>query len=452
MYFDENGFDTENKEQKAPKGRKGIAVMLAGLCVASAIGGSLLTAYAVLPAISGSTVLSQKSVQPSPSAAAVSAKVQDQSALIGGSAPAISNQSNPIPEIAAKVSPSVVGVKTSDTQFARGQQSKTQDVAYGTGFVISSDGLILTNSHVIEQGQNITVEMNNGKSYPATVKGQDYDSDVAVLKIDATGLTPVAIGDSDKLQVGQQVVAIGNPLGEQLSDTVTVGYLSSLNRTIQSGDRTYHVLQTDAAINPGNSGGVLLNTSGQVVGMTTLKSMFAGVDENGDTISSEGIGFAIPVNYVMDIANQLIANGSIQHPGIGLSYYMMTADDAKNWNAPQGALVESVTSGGPAEKAGIQTDDIITAIDNVPITQISDAAATIKGKGLNATISLTIWRNGQTSNINVVTADLSQNKTSTNNANQSSNGGNSGNGGNGRNGGSQPFGNRNPFRNNQSGQ
>lgn len=437
MYFNDDESSAVNREKPSgPRARKGMALILAALCVASAIGGSLLTAYVILPMISNDTRLDSRSVQPSPTVE--TGKAQDQPVL-GGSAPAITNQDNPIPEIAAKAAPSIVGVKTSNKRLVPGQQARTQDVGYGTGFVISADGLILTNSHVIEQGQIITVVMNDGKTYEATVKGQDYDSDVAVLKIDATGLTPIAIGDSDKLQVGQQVVAIGNPLGEELADTVTVGYLSSLNRKIQTGDRTYHVLQTDAAINPGNSGGVLLNTSGQVIGMTTLKSMYAGQDESGNTIASEGIGFAIPINYVMNIANQLIANGSIQHPGIGISYYMMTADDAKNWGAPQGALVASVTSGGPAEKAGVKTNDIITAIDNVPITQISDPAATIKGKGLNATIALTVWRNGQTANINVVTEDIGKNK---NVASESTDSGSRSNGQN-----QNPF-DKNPFGSN----
>ncbi len=442
MYFDEYGSATENKEKSRPKGMRGMAALMAALCVASAVGGSLLTAYVVEPAISGGALLGGKSAQPSPSVSVVAENVQDQSQMLGGTAPAITNQSNPIPEIASNVTASVVGIKTSNKQLVPGQQARTQDVAYGSGFVISADGLILTNSHVIEDGQYITVVMSDGKTYEATVKGQDYDSDVAVLKIEAAGLTPVSIGDSDKLQVGEQVIAIGNPLGEELADTVTVGYLSSLNRKIQTGDRTYHVLQTDAAINPGNSGGALLNTSGEVIGMTTLKSMYAGTTESGDTISSEGIGFAIPINYVMDIAKQLIENGSIQHPGIGLSYYMMTEEDAKNWDAPQGALVGSVTSGGPAEKAGVKTNDIITAIDNVPITQISDPAATIKGKGLNATIVLTVWRDGQTQNISVVTEDISKNKnTAGNTESQNSSGGNSQNPFEGR----DPFAGNNPF-------
>lgn len=397
------------KKEKAPrvKGQKGMAGIMAALCVASAIGGSLLTGYVIIPAISGGYSVVQKSA-PEANPTVISSTVTDQSTQIGGAAPVIADKANPVPEIAQKLTPSVVGIKTYNKQFVPGQSTQTQDVGYGSGFIISTDGLIVTNSHVIEQGQYITVVMSDSKEYDATVQGRDYDSDVAVLKINATGLTPVAIGNSDKLEVGQMVVAIGNPLGEELAGTVTVGYLSSLNRQIQSGNRTYNVLQTDAAINPGNSGGPLIDTNGEVIGVTSLKSMFAGVDENGDTIASEGIGFAMPINYVMDIAKKLITNGSIQKPGVGISYYLMTDQDATNWNVPKGALVASVTAGGPAEKAGIKADDIITAVDGVSIDKITDISGTIKAKGLNVTVTLTIWRNGQTQDIKIVTADINK--------------------------------------------
>ncbi|MEI6101970.1 MAG: PDZ domain-containing protein, partial [Eubacteriales bacterium] len=210
-----------------------------------------------------------------------------------------------------------------------------------------------------------------------------------------------------------------------------------LNRTIQSGDRTYHVLQTDAAINPGNSGGPLIDTNGQVIGMTALKSMFAGVDEYGDAIATEGIGFAIPVNYVMEIAKQLISNGSIEKPGIGLSYYMITDEDAKNWNVPKGALVGSVTQGGPAQKAGVQQNDIITAVDGVTIDKITDLAGTIKAKGVNSSVTLTIWRNGQTQDIKIVTEDINKLQK-----------GNSANSSSGSNDNSNPFSSSSPSASN----
>lgn len=394
------------RKERASKGHSGIAGIVAVACIASAIGGSLLTGYVVMPAISGGYALAQKSAEAQPSV--IASPVVDQSTQIGAAAPVIADKSNPVPEIATKLAPSVVGVKTYNKQYVPGQSASTQDVGYGTGFIISGDGLIVTNNHVIEDGGYIKVILNDGKQYDATVKGKDYDSDVAVLQINATGLTPVSIGSSDKLQVGQLVVAIGNPLDEELAGTVTVGYLSSLNRTIQSGDRTYHVLQTDAAINPGNSGGPLIDANGQVIGMTALKSMFAGWDEYGDTIATEGIGFAIPINYVMEISKQLISNGSIQKPGIGISYYMITDEDAKNWEVPKGALVGSVTAGGPAQKAGVQQNDIITAVDGVSVDKIPDLAGTIKSKGLDASVTLTIWRNGQTMDIKIVTEDINK--------------------------------------------
>ena len=422
------------KAPKAPRGQRGIAGVLVVACIASAVGGSLLTGYVVMPAINGGYALAQKSVEAQPSV--VASPVKDQSAVtVGTSAPVIADKTNPVPEIATKLAPSVVGVKTYNKQYVPGQSASTQDIGYGTGFIFSSDGLIVTNSHVIEDGAYIKVILHDGTQYDATVKGKDYDSDVAVLKIEATGLSPVSVGNSDKLQVGELVVAIGNPLDEELAGTVTVGYLSSLNRTIQSGDRTYHVLQTDAAINPGNSGGPLIDANGQVIGMTALKSMFAGMDEYGDTIATEGIGFAIPVNYVMEIAKQLIANGNIQKPGIGISYYMITDTDAKNWDVPKGALVGSVTVGGPAQKAGVQENDIITAVDGVSVDKITDLAGTIKSKGLDATITLTIWRNGQTMDIKIVTEDINKLQKSTIPSNSET-----------ENNSSNPFGS-NPFEN-----
>jgi serine protease Do len=162
--------------------------------------------------------------------------------------------------------------------------------------------------------------------------------------------------------------------------------------------------------------------------------MFAGMDEYGDAIATEGIGFAIPINYVMDIAKQLISSGSIEKPGIGLSYYMITDEDAKNWSVPKGALVGSVTQNGPAQKAGVQQNDIITAVDGVTVDKITDLSGTIKAKGVNASITLTIWRNGQTQDIKITTEDINklQKGTSTN-ANQVPN--NNGN----------PFSSSNPF-------
>jgi len=407
--YDDSYNYTEKKRKSKPKKAKkrNIAGVMAALCVASAVGGSLLTGYVVLPAIYGEYNL-QQSVSTAGEPTVVSSNVEDQSSSLGGAAPIISDTSNPVPEIAEKVSTSVVGVKTYNKEFVPGEQAQTQDVGYGTGFVVSSDGYIVTNSHVVESGDYVQVVLADGTEYEATIQGRDYDSDVAVLKIDATGLTPVSIGDSDGLEVGEMVVAIGNPLGEELAGTVTVGYLSSLNREIQSGDRTYHVLQTDAAINPGNSGGPLFDVNGQVIGVTTLKSMFAGVDEYGETIASEGIGFAMPINYVMNIAEELIANGSIEKPGIGISYYMMTEEDATNWEAPMGALVVSVTEGGPAAKAGVQQNDVITAVDGVAVADIENLADTVKEKGLDATVTLTVWRNGENVDIQIVTEDINK--------------------------------------------
>jgi len=235
----------------------------------------------------------------------------------------------------------------------------------------------------------------------------DETTDLAVLKIDATGLTAAALGDSDDLKVGEEVAAIGNALGMG-SGTVTTGIISGLNKEITNEDYyTQEYIQTDAAISPGNSGGPLINMEGEVIGINTLKSYIAEYDASGQAVSSEGIGFAIPINTAVPVIKQIMESGSIVHPGIGITG-TVDVDHQYNTDGPDGVTVVSVTDGGPADLAGIQANDILTAVDGVALTSVDDLVAVIQEHNVGDTITLTVWRSGREYQATVTVGDLNQ--------------------------------------------
>jgi Trypsin-like serine proteases, typically periplasmic, contain C-terminal PDZ domain len=292
-----------------------------------------------------------------------------------------STSDSAVTAIAEKVSPSIVGIKV--TVASSGQDFffdiGGEGVGEGSGIIISEDGYILTNNHVIEnaldantkkisQGSKIEVILpsQKDKSYAATVVGRDTKSDIAVLKIEATGLPKAELGDSSALKVGELAVAIGNPGGMDYMGSVTAGIISGLDRTIQlESGATLNLIQTDAAINPGNSGGALCNSKGQVIGINTVKISATGF---------EGLGFAIPINHAKEISQSLIDYKYVKgRPYLGVQVdNRFTADIAKANNVPAGVLVYDVTPLSAAYKAGIQKDDIITKFDGVKVTQYSD--------------------------------------------------------------------------------
>lgn len=325
--------------------------------------------------------------------------------ILGGEAPDIAEYENPVIAIAENLGPAVVGIRTSVPDFTGGSMEEV-DYAYGSGFVISDDGYIVTNHHVIEDAERYTVIMSDGTEYQAKLIGSDSYSDIAVLKIKVYSetLTVSPIGDSGAVRVGELAVAIGSPLGEYLSNSVTVGYISAINREVDGSS----YLQTDAAINPGNSGGPLVNSKGEVIGINALKSYLAGFDEDGIPIATEGIGFAIPINIAMEVVQDILANGRAVRPGIGITYYPMTQDDAYIWEVPFGGLVEEVSKGGPADIAGITANDIIIAVNGEELTDPESLPNIIRDLGVGATITLTIWRGDdeQEIDIDVVIADL----------------------------------------------
>ena len=297
---------------------------------------------------------------------------------------------------------STVGITTSvTTTNFWGYQ--TQAAAAGSGFIISSDGYILTNHHVIEGANAITVAMYNGDTYDAELVGYDESNDIAVLKIDAKDLTPVVLGDSDKLRVGDSVVAIGNPLGE-LTFSLTAGCVSALDRKItMSNGLSMELIQTDCAINSGNSGGALFNLYGEVIGITNAKYSGAG----GTTASIDNIGFAIPVNNVLSIVKSIIEKGYISKPYIGVTVSDV-GEEAQGYGMPKGASIRDVVEDGPAAKAGVQAGDIVTAANGKEITCGDDLVKLVGELNVGDEADLTIYRKNTTVNIKVTVEEKIQ--------------------------------------------
>ncbi len=294
-----------------------------------------------------------------------------------------------VQQIASVVSPSVVAITTEQMS-----SSQTWFGGYyvqsgaGSGVIISQDGYILTCAHVVSGATSVKVQLNGSdESYDATVVGQDSTSDIAVLKIDATGLTPAVIGDSDALAVGEVAVAVGNPLGT-LSNTVTDGIVSALNRqvTVQNNDMT--LIQTDASISPGNSGGGLFNASGELIGIVNAKSSYS---------EAEGIGFAIPINTAMEIGRQLIENGSVARPALGVKIVDVTdAQTAQQLGvSTMGVYVVEVTKGSGADAAGVQAGDRVLAVDDTAVSDSSALKNYLKDKSISDTVNLQVERDGK---------------------------------------------------------
>ena len=293
-------------------------------------------------------------------------------------------------EVYAQNVNSTVGITTSITTNFWGYT--TTAAAAGSGFILTSDGYILTNYHVIENSNSITVTTYDGTAYDAQLIGYDESLDAAVLKVEAEDLVPVVLGDSDKLNVGDSVVAIGNPLGE-LTFSLTAGAVSALNREItMSNSVTMDLIQTDCAINSGNSGGALFNLYGEVVGITNAK--YSGSGSSGQA-SIDNIGFAIPINDVLPIVRSIIEKGYIAKPYIGVSVTNVS-EETQSYGLPQGAAVKEITADSPAEAAGLQVNDIITRVDDTEITGSNDLVDVIKSCASGDVVTLTVYRQGET--------------------------------------------------------
>ena len=262
-------------------------------------------------------------------------------------------------EIAQKVGPAIVGITTQVVGQLSIFGTQTVSQAEGSGIIISSDGYIVTNNHVIEGGSQITVLLNTGTEYQATVIGTDSQTDLAVIKIEPTEtLTVAELGDSNEVQVGERAIAIGNPMGLEFFGSVTQGIVSAVNRTItvdDNGTRTMNVIQTDAAINEGNSGGALINSRGQVIGINSVKLASSGV---------EGMGFAIPISDAKTVISDLLEYGYVKgRPVLGITARDVNDYMAQAYHWPKGVQVMGVTPGSGAEAAGLEQGDIITKAD-----------------------------------------------------------------------------------------
>ncbi|MBD2200034.1 MULTISPECIES: HhoA/HhoB/HtrA family serine endopeptidase [Calothrix] len=276
----------------------------------------------------------------------------------------------------------------------------------GSGFIINSTGQILTNSHVVDGADDVTVTLKDGRTFNGKVLGEDPVTDVAVIKIDANNLPTLGIGNSDALQPGEAVIAIGNPLG--LNNTVTSGIISATGRSssdIGASDKRVDYIQTDAAINPGNSGGPLLNVRGQVIGMNT--AIIRG---------AQGLGFAIPINTAQRIAQELIANGKVDHPYLGVQMVTLTPElkerinnelgDRITLTTNDGVLLVNIVPRSPAAIAGLKSGDVIRSINNQPVTKIEDVQKLVENSKIGEPLQMQVERNGQTTQVAVKPAPL----------------------------------------------
>ena len=337
--------------------------------------------------------------------------------LLFASSSALAATSPDFVTLAKELKPAVVNISTSKTvatrrsplpgfrspqddffdeffnRFFKGPKpdAERKERSLGSGFIISKDGHILTNDHVIDGADEIKVKLADGRIFPATIKGQDKQLDIALLQIDTGEDLPVAkLGDSDELAVGEWVMAIGNPFG--LEQTVTVGIVSAKGRVINAGPYD-NFIQTDASINPGNSGGPLFNTQGEVIGLNT--AIVAG---------GQGIGFATPINAAKEILPQLCKTGKVTRGWLGVGVQPLTDDLAQSFglDEPKGALISEVTPDSPADKAGIKRGDIILAYEGETVQAITDLPRLVAATPVGEEVTLKIWRDGKTRDVKVV--------------------------------------------------
>jgi len=404
------GYTPEPPEQK--KNRSGLLMIVIALCF-SLLGGALGAGIVLLAGGNegSTTTVVEKEITAPTTTSTPQQPEQDSTDMLEGERENTVIDINKIDtskllnaaEVYALNVNSTVGITTSITTNYWGFQSTS--AASGSGFIISDDGYILTNHHVIEDSDSITVTMFDGTDYEAALIGYDASNDIAVLKIEAEGLAPVVLGDSDNLNVGDDVVAIGNPLGE-LTFSLTAGKISAKGREVTfSNGVTMDLLQTDCAINSGSSGGALFNMCGEVIGVTNAKYSSSGSDT-----SIDNIGFAIPLNSIRDIVESIIEKGYISKPYLGVSVADV-GEEYLMYGLPAGAAIQGVTEDGPAQKAGLQKGDIVTKIDGKEITGANDLVDTVALHEVGDKLMLTVYRAGQTLEVTVEVGEQIQSAT-----------------------------------------
>lgn len=429
-YSDPNGGDPNKKPKKKHTGLKVAAFVLAMVLVS---GGSI----GVYEGIRSSNADNSSSIVASNDSSAAESSTSDSSSSKKSDSSqswiqlASTNGSMSVADIVKKVTPSVVGVQSTFSSpngsnnnpmngyggfFGYGSQGNNGSqgmTGVGTGIIMSKDGYIVTNAHVIyddEHGygeaSSVQIQMSDEETtYDARIVAYDKEADIAVLKIDADNLTPAEFGDSSSCEVGEMVVAIGNPLGLQFQNTVTCGIISALDRKVTINDNTMTLIQTDTAINNGNSGGPLINSSGQVIGINSAKmsSTYSG------EATVEGIGFAIPMSEAKSIVDDLINYGYVTgRPQLGISCQDVTEAVSQAYNIPVGAYIFSVTAGGAADQAGLQPGDVITGIQDQTISTTEELNAVKNQYKAGDTITLTYVRAGETKKVDVTLAEVQQ--------------------------------------------
>ena len=341
----------------------------------------------------------KKTVQPTPPATPRPAPKLD------GAAPTISNAANPIPDIVEQVSGGVIGVN--GYVSVSNNTERMAPMSLGSGFLFSTDGYILTCAHIVQDMEKITVTMPDGAEQDAALMGMDKTLDVAVLKIeDASGMYVLKAGDAQALRVGDFVIAIGDPTGRELSGTTTFGIVSATSRVVNIDGTANTYIQTDAAVNPGSSGGALLNMKGEVVGLTSAKTVTADYDQYGNAISAEGLGFATPIDVALQTAKELIVQGYVRRAGIGISVIEMDALSAQEYDVPTGMVVYSITKDGPGDKAGLKLNDIIVECNGESVTSQQAFVDYVKSHGVGEALHLKVWRSGETLALTLTLGDL----------------------------------------------
>ena len=302
-------------------------------------------------------------------------------------------RNTPVVRAAKAVGPAVVGI-TNKAVARDWFNNPVQVEGAGSGVIFRKDGYIVTNNHVISGAKEIIVSLADGRSLPGKLVGADELTDLAVVKVDADDLPTAELGDSDDIMVGEPAIAIGNPMGLEFQGSVTSGVISALNRSLEINDSVLKVLQTDAAINPGNSGGVLVNADGKVIGINSAKIARSDI---------EGMGFAIPINTVKDIVNDLMTSGKVTRPylGVGIFDKETAARYGYILNVDKGVYIENITVNGPAYKAGLRRGDIILSIGDKETNKVSDVRNTILDSKVGDTVKVKYERDGSVSTVDV---------------------------------------------------
>ena len=417
-YYEQN--DRQEQPQNPP--RRGIGGYVVTAIVFTIIGALLATilmpslydlegtaqkpAPTLTPGVSPEPVPTPETQKPSESASPADTPKPTSRPMpeLDGESPVIGNSTNPIPDIVEQVSTGVLGVI--NYAYVREFGGTYVEQAAGSAFMISTDGYIVTNAHVVEDADAVAVTFVDGTELDAEIIGMDKSMDVAVLKVEGKNLHALKLGDSDAVRVGEFAIAIGDPTGRELAGTTTFGIIGATAREVNIDGRTNTYLQTDAAVNPGNSGGPLLNMAGEVIGITSAKTVTSSYDEFGNAISAEGLGFAIPINDAMKIVSQLITRGYVLRPGIGVSIVTWDALSAQKYETVEGMLVYTVTKDGPADEAGLRPNDIIVEVDGTPVPTQDEFVAHVKAKTVGDTLELKVWRAGEYFDTTLTIGDL----------------------------------------------